>query len=44
MSAMIIHMNAMTTQHVQIQWEITTVPVMTVLVAMDLIVKVAKAK
>ena len=37
---MILHMNAMAMQHVQIQWEITTVPVMTVSVAMDLIVKV----
>jgi hypothetical protein len=33
-------MNVMATQHVQIQEEVTTVPVITVSVAMDLFVKV----
>ncbi len=37
---MIIHMNVMAMQLAQILWEITTVPVMTVSVATDLIVKV----
>ena len=35
-----IRMNVMATQHVKIQEEVTTVPVITVSVAMDLIVKV----
>jgi hypothetical protein len=40
MSAIVAFMTVMATQHVQIQKEVTTVPVMRASLAMDLFVKV----